>query len=265
MPQGPFYDLYAVQLVEACNSHDFSKFSRESCLAFRELLSDFANFTRSGKLYHKRLGLVVLNDATIVISYYEMTLLHSILHNTSLFSIIHLNHEQPWIDHTSAVNNQEIEMAYDRSAVVFRTHYFSDYMKRDNVFYLPLGSGLFQSERVALGLKPSQRRFRSVHNLTNLSSSMRSWLCSFAGSMKYQYRNNTIEQSRAEMIYEIKDVPGCVFYPTDDVSVAAPLTQEQYLKLTHSTMFSLCPRGVGPETNRPHQVSCQYFSCTFSC
>ena len=72
--------------------------------------------------------------------------------------------------------------------------------------------------------------------------------------MKYKNRGGLEEQSRAEMLRELRGVPGCVFFPTDDTSRGAPLSQTQYVELAMGSVFSLCPRGVGPETNRPHQV-----------
>lgn len=124
-------------------------------------------------------------------------------------------------------------------------------MAANNVHYLSLGAGTLLTDILLDGLHDSQRRYPKTI-LADASQRMyeRTVLCSFAGSMKYQNRGNIYESSRVEMLQVLQEVPGCVFFPTDDASVSPPLTQHEYLTLAGSTIFSLCPRGVGPETNR---------------
>jgi hypothetical protein len=284
MAGGPYADNLAVKLVGACNQADFSVFTRENCTEFTQLLEQAAMFSHLGGLHHRNLALVVLNDAIITTAYTEIAHHYYSLHNSSLFAIIHLNHEQPWLDNQRQ-STESIQASYRETRLVFRTHYFSDFVAPEgggagsdsgsdssssaaNVHYLPLGPGLLQTERMALGLRPEQSRFPSAAELPapGPPPSRRAWLCSFAGSMVYKFRGNTVESSRADMVHTLRDVPGCAFFPTDDVSKSAPLTQRQYMQLAHSSLFSLCPRGVGPETNRPHQVSqwgCLYFYFVF--
>lgn len=141
--------------------------------------------------------------------------------------------------------------AFQFTRLVFRTHHYADLMTAGNVHYLPLGAGSLMTDLLVDNLHFSQRRFPKtiIADVTQKFHDRR-WICSFAGSMKYANRGHTFESSRVEMLQVLQDVPGCVFFPTDDVSVTAPLSQYEYLQLAGSTVFSLCPRGVGPETNR---------------
>ena len=233
MPGGPYGDVFAVDLIRSCNTRDYSMFTQENCTDFVQLVNDVGTFSDSGDLYHKNLALVVLNDAVIMASYSQIALKYFSLHNTSLFAIIHLNHEQPWVDNQSQ-STETILAAYRATRLVFRTHYFSDFMAVEGVHYLPLGPGLLQTERMALGLTPRSRRFPPARELQTGAAqppSHRLWLCSFAGSTKYQ--NN----SRAEMLQTLQGVPGCVFRPTDDTAVSAPLTQKQYMKAGRSISY----------------------------
>jgi hypothetical protein len=257
MPGGPHRDAIMVRFLHACETGDYSKYSSENCTSFSRLVSAVHEFSHDGRLFHKNLAIVVLNDAVIAAAYVNIAMIYQSLHGSPLFAIVHLNHEQPWVDN-QAHSTSNILLAYRKSRLVFRTHYFSDFMEAEgtNVHYLPLGPGLLQTELMALGLTPQTSRFPPVEELQQARPpSKREWLCSFAGSMKYQNRGGIIESSRAEMVEVLRDMPGCVFYPTDDAAVSAPLSQMQYMKLMMGSIFSLCPRGVGPETNRPHQVS----------
>ena len=254
MPGGPYGDLYAVEMVQACHENDYASFTKENCTSMYDLFDSVRVFTNNGGLYHKYLTVVVLNDSVIMASYWGIAMTYKPLHNDSLFALIHLNHEQPWLDNQK-VSTAEIKKAYAATKLVFRTHYYTELMNAHNVHYIPLGPGLLETDRVALGLKTENKRFPLAATMKILNTSQRSILCSFAGSMKYKNRGNEVESSRAGMIDMLEEVPGCVFYPTDDTSVTAPLSQSEYLELALSSMFSLCPRGVGPETNRPHQVS----------
>lgn len=141
--------------------------------------------------------------------------------------------------------------AHQVTRLVFRTHHYADLMAADNVHYLPLGAGSLLTD-VLLGFSHHTQLLVSKTIIADETQSFynRSWLCSFAGSMKYKSRGNTFESSRVEMVQVLQEVPGCVFFPTDDVSLGAPLSQLEYVQLAGSTLFSLCPRGVGPETNR---------------
>ena len=244
MPDGPY------------GMEEFAEYasSDKGSRTMLEIHANYVKFINDGGLYHKYLALVVLNDAQVMTSYWEIALAYKGMHNTSLFALIHLNHEQPWLDNQEA-STITIRESYSATEIVFRTHFYTEFMKVTNVHYIPLGSGQLQTERISLALKQENRRFPLAVNVEILNISQRPLLCSFAGSMRYKYRGNTVESSRSDMINTLEGIPGCVFYPTDDSSETASLSQSEYLEMAFSSMFSLCPRGVGPETNRPYQVS----------
>mmetsp|Transcript_21050 Transcript_21050/g.35503 ORF Transcript_21050/g.35503 Transcript_21050/m.35503 type:complete len:484 (+) Transcript_21050:42-1493(+) len=254
MEGGPYDDSFIIGLVRACNNNDFSFFTSDNCTSFTQLISAVDVFSHDGRMFHKNLVLLVLNDAVIMTAYVDIALKYSVLHDEPLFAIMHLNHEQPWLDNQQH-NTSIILQAYSKTRLVFRTHYYAPFLKLENVHYLALGAGLLETESMALALPPHLRRFPPTDQLRSWGPpSQREWLCSFAGSMKYKNRGGGVESSRAEMLEVLTGVPGCKFFPTDDTSRQAPLTQTQYVKLTMGSIFSLCPRGVGPETNRPHQA-----------
>lgn len=237
MPGGAYNDTVGAHLVQSCNTQDYSVFTKDNCTDLLQVVSDVAVFSDSGSLYHKNLIIVVLNDAVLMASYTHIALKYFSLHNTSLFAILHLNHEQPWVDNQRQ-STEEILAAYRATRLVFRTHYFSDFMAVPGVHYLPLGSGLLKTERMALGLTQKSRRFPPARELLAGAAeppSRRLWLCSFAGSTKYKFNragdSASVPASRADMLRTLQGVPGCVFRPTDDVTVSAPLTQKQYMQV----------------------------------
>jgi hypothetical protein len=253
LPKGPYDYKYVRDMIASCSNGGDQIDGIDFCdIALPQLKKDFR--TLLSTLYHKKLAIVVLHDNILNINYVAYAQACK-QRGRPLFMLIHLNHEQPWIETSESV--KRIEAAYEATTLVFRTHYSADLMTAGgaNVHYLPLGAGTLLTDLMIDGVHHNQRTYpKTIVEDASQSVQAREWLCSFAGSMKYKSRGGQQEHSRMEMVNLLQDIPGCVFHPTDDANQTPSLTREEYLRLAGATLFSLCPRGVGPETNRPHQA-----------
>ena len=248
---GPYLFPEIVTMLKSCSDTTVVDRHVDFCeIELPKLQDEYKRMTSN--LYHDKLAFVILQDNILNIDYHKFVMQYK-SNGLELFMLIHLNHERPWID--TPEQKHKREDAYAATRVVLRTHYYTETMSASNVHYLPLGAGTLLSELLMESAHPDQKKFpQSIIQDENKMIRNRTWLCSFAGSMKYTNKGNKYEPSRLNMINLLLDIPSCIFYPSDDANQSPPLTQFEFYRLTGSTIFSLCPSGVGPETNRPYQA-----------
>jgi hypothetical protein len=138
---GPYHEIAFMSMLKACvTTGDHSVYSYEFCVHFSLVMNDIALFCTK-TLYHQYLTLIVINDATITAGYVDIieSQLERSNNSSPLFALVHLNHEQPWVDNQRYCT-QRILQGYRSCRLVLRTHYYTDFVT-DNVHYLPLGAG----------------------------------------------------------------------------------------------------------------------------
>lgn len=166
---------------------------------------------------------------------------------------IHLNDEMPW-QKTPFVIQSQIA-AYQQAFKVFRTVYYDVFQSTSS--YLPVRSGPLLT---ASFLTPSARKFNKHHSAEDIAhayatrASTRPVLCSFAGGIKYTSLGGRENQERLQMAEVFQNSSHCNLFLSDSTQLSDGLSEYEYIELMRVSVFVLCPTGLNPETQRPHQA-----------
>jgi hypothetical protein len=165
---------------------------------------------------------------------------------------LHLNDEMPW--QQSSLQIQTQVSAYQQAFKVFRTVYYDAFQPYSS--YIPVRSGALVTSSFLTPLGRDSKQYHSPESLSVITkASDRPVLCSFAGGLKYSHLGGSERQDRVHMIEAFMNYSQCDLFASDDTNANShKLTKFEYLELMRGTVFVLCPTGLNPETQRPHQA-----------
>lgn len=229
--------------IEAVEFSD--RFSVDNCKNFSESLGHYAKHVIYSS---KKVAFVAINDPIVAMTIDVLTVRHKYQLEKPLF--IHLNQEFPW--QQSPEDIQKEIFAYQQAYKVYRTVYYDAFESYSS--YIPVRSGALVASYYVTDVVRTVKQYHSPNALANvLKASERPVLCSFAGGLKYSTLGGKVRQDRVEMVAAFTNFTHCDLFASDDAKVHA-LTKFEYIDLMRGTLFVLCPTGLNPETQRPHQA-----------
>jgi hypothetical protein len=162
-------------------------------------------------------------------------------------SLLHLNHEQPWLNDNTNFNSrygntEYLKLIYSQSTMVFRQYYYEPL----SIFstYIPLGPVYYKS----FLLKDTNFLSNTILNQKTIED--RSHWCFLSG--RFTYDNASIHhEERMKLLH---------YYSTNqiqcNISSGFPhqIKYENYMRILQDTVFAPCPAGNNFETFRQYEA-----------
>lgn len=211
------------------DSESVSRFSYKDCMHMLQVRSEHLSLLHEFLPFRKKLAIIHIQDAM------RIDLLFS-----NVFMYIHLNDEMPW-NQPKKVMELTVKR-YSLIPIVLRNIYYSSLISTS--IYLPLRSG-----RTFTYSSAHKEKGMQSNNVLNISE--RSILCFFMGSFSYEHLNNTVKNTRLDMLEALHDFPHCLLPTSPDTP---RVSQERHSTLVARSQFVLCPAGLNHETGRLHEA-----------
>jgi len=228
---------------------DFSvdDYSIEYCEEFDDQLQRYGI---SAIYSPNKIVLVAINDPIVALNIVTLKLRQALDMEKPV--ILHLNQELPWQLPREDIDDQKV--TYELAFKVFRTVYYDEFDSLSS--YVPVRSGALVTAKFLTPLARESKKYHTPEVLAQvLKASDRPVLCSFAGGLKYSTLGGNQRQDRVEMVTAFRNFSHCDLFASDDTkSGSHKLTKYEYIELMRGSAFVLCPTGLNPETQRPHQA-----------
>ena len=244
-----FHFLHNWASLNCSDSYELNRqysFSVENCIEFKNKYFLFGNAPVASP---RKVAFVAIKDPPLSIDIASLTLRKQAGLPKPI--MLHLNNENPWYQKPPEIQAQIND--YQQAFKVFRTVYY-DAFKPYSV-YLPVRSGALVTSYYLTNLARQTKRYHSPEVLsTTLKPSERPVVCSFAGGLRYS-KTGKNEQDRLKMIEVFENFSHCELFASDEtIASSHKLTKYEYIDLMRASIFVLCPTGLNPETQRPHQA-----------